>query len=95
MTESEVRDAIRSWIGGHNPDVDIGQIADDTPLIERRYLTSLQVADLLLYVEELHRSPVDPSRLQPGVFRSIDSIYAAFFAPPRGAGPSGQKRKAP
>ena len=73
------KDALRAWIREHNPDVPAGEPADDTPLIERRYLTSLQVADLLLYIEELRQVPVDPIRLKPGVFASIDSIHAAFF----------------
>lgn len=73
------RDALRAWIREHNPDVPAGEPADDTPLIERRYLTSLQVADLLLYIEELRQAPVDPARLKPGVFASIDAIHRAFF----------------
>jgi hypothetical protein len=80
VTPEEERDALRQWIRDHNPDVPPGEPADDTPVIERRYLTSLQVADLLLYIEELRRQPVDASRLRPGVFRTIDAIHAAFFA---------------
>jgi len=79
MTESEERDALREWIRARNPDVPTGEPADDTPVIERRYLTSLQVADLLLYIEELRQAPVDPRRLTAGVFRSIDAIHATFF----------------
>lgn len=76
---TEVRDALRTWIREQNPDVPAGEPADDTRIIERRYLTSLQVADLLLYIEDLRQAPIDPSRLKPGVFASIDDIYAAFF----------------
>ncbi len=79
MTGAEARDAVRTWIREHNHDVPPGEPADDTRIIERRYLTSLQVADLLLYIEELRRSPVDPGRLEPGVFATIDDICAAFF----------------
>ena len=79
MTEAEAREALRAWIREHNPDVPAGEPADGTRLIERRYLTSLQVADLLLYIEELRQAPVDPTRLKPGVFASIDDIYGAFF----------------
>ena len=79
MTESEERDALRAWIRAHNPDVPPDEPADDTPIIERRYLTSLQVADLLLYIEEVRQAPVDPRRLKAGVFRSIDAIHATFF----------------
>ena len=80
MTEAEERDALRAWIRAHNPDVPPGEPADDTPIIERRYLTSLQVADLLLYIEEVRQTPVDPRRLKAGVFKSIDAIHATFFA---------------
>ena len=76
---TNVKDALRAWIRERNPDVPADEPADDTRLIERRYLTSLQVADLLLYIEELRGAPVDPSRLKPGVFASIDAIHAAFF----------------
>ncbi len=81
MTETEVRDALRRWICEHNPEAPAAEPADDTPLIERRYLTSLQVADLLLFIEQLRQSPLDPGRIRPGVFRSIDAIYVAFFSP--------------
>lgn len=79
MTGAEARDALRTWIREHNPAVPPGEPADDTRIIERRYLTSLQVADLLLYIEELRQEPVHPSSLKPGVFATIDSIHAAFF----------------
>lgn len=81
MTEAEVRDALRRWIRDRNPEVPDGEPADATPIIEKRYLTSLQVADLLVYIEELRQAPVDPARLKPGVFKSVDTIWAAFFAP--------------
>ena len=76
-----MRDAIRGWIRANNRDVPANEPADDTPIIERRYLTSLQVAELLVFIEQLRQAPVDPARLQPGVFRSIDAIHAAFFSP--------------
>ncbi|HWI03839.1 MAG TPA: hypothetical protein VNT52_08450 [Acidimicrobiales bacterium] len=76
---SDVREALRAWVRDHNPDVPAGEPADGTRLIECRYLTSLQVADLLLFIEELRQAPVDPASLKPGVFASIDDICAAFF----------------
>ena len=79
MTETDAKDALRAWIRERNPDVPAGEPADDTPIIERRYLTSLQIADLLVYIEELRQAPVDPARLKPGVFASVDAIHAAFF----------------
>jgi hypothetical protein len=81
VTEPEVRDALRDWVRARSPGLPAGEPADGTALIERRYLTSLQVADLLLFIEELRQAPIDPARLRPGVFASIDAVYAAFFAP--------------
>lgn len=85
MTEHDVRVALRAWVAERNPELAPGDLTDDTPLIERRYITSLQVADLLMRVEELRQVPVDPAALRPGVFGSIDAIYAAFFPPGPGA----------
>ncbi len=73
------KQALRQWVLERNPSLREADLADDTPLIERRYLTSLQVPDLLLFIEQLRGTPVDAGRLKPGVFRSIDAIHGAFF----------------
>lgn len=82
MTEDEARAALRTWIAERNPDVDPAELADDTPLIERRYLTSLQIADLMVFIESLRQAPIDPVVLRPGIFRSVDAICGSFFASP-------------
>jgi hypothetical protein len=79
VTSSDVRAALRAWVAERNPGVAPEAIADDTPLIEARYLTSLQIGELLLFIEELRRSSIDPASLKPGVFRSLDTICATFF----------------
>ena len=73
------KEALRRWVLERNPQLEDSELSNDTPLIERRYLTSLQVADLLVFLEELRGEPVDPTRLKPGVFRSIDTIHQAFL----------------
>ncbi len=78
-SELEVRRALRDWVRNHAT-VGVPETFDDhTPLITTRYLTSLQVADLLLYVEELRGECLDPGSLRPGVFRDVDTIYATFL----------------
>jgi hypothetical protein len=77
--ENPRRAALREWLLQRNPGVDAAALSDRTPLIEARYLTSLQVADLLLFLERLRGEPVDVGSLRPGVFRDIDSICAAFL----------------
>ncbi|MBW3565724.1 MAG: hypothetical protein KY459_13470 [Acidobacteria bacterium] len=55
-------------------------LSDSTPLIEEGILTSVQVPDLLLFIEELRGRPVEIDELGPGAFQSIDVIMQRFFA---------------
>ncbi|MDQ3308411.1 MAG: hypothetical protein M3499_08670 [Actinomycetota bacterium] len=81
MTETEIRVALREWVREQAGD-EAPLIDDATPLIASRLITSLQVMDLLLLLEELRQEPIDPTALRPGAFRDIDAIYATFFAEP-------------
>jgi hypothetical protein len=78
--EAELRHALRLWVREHSPAPVDDDFADTTPLIASGYLTSLQVTDLLLFVEELRQEPLDPASLRPGVFRDVDTIYTTFLA---------------
>lgn len=78
MTEADVRQALRQWVESRAATA--VAFDDQTPLIANRLITSLQVTDLLLLIEELREESIDPSSLRPGVFRDIDTIYATFFA---------------
>ncbi len=79
MNEASVRQALRQWVESRAEAAATGSVDDQTPLIASRLLTSLQVTDLLLYIEELRARSIDASSLRPGVFRDIDTIYATFF----------------
>jgi hypothetical protein len=81
--ESEVRQQLREWIAHKSGKVRPEEIADDTPIIERRIIKSLLIPDLILFVEEHTGRAVDVEQLKPGVFRNIDAIYRNFFAPVR------------
>jgi len=80
VTEADVRAALRRWVEDRSPGLAPGSLDDRTPLIASRIITSLQVTDLLLFVEELRAASIDPGSLRPGVFGDIDTIYATFFA---------------
>lgn len=81
-SEAEVRGALREWVRGHTTVAVPDEFDDHTPLIATRILTSLQVAELLLYVEELRGDSLDPRSLRPGVFRDLDTVYATFLSGP-------------
>lgn len=77
-TETEFRKSLREWIVAKNGKIKEADLQDDTAIIETRIITSLQLMDLILYLEKLTGSPVDVEQLKPGVFRNIDTIYNNF-----------------
>ncbi|MEB3196336.1 MAG: hypothetical protein VKP62_03945 [Candidatus Sericytochromatia bacterium] len=80
MTEAHFKATLRDWLAQKNPSVDPAAIQDDTPLIEQRLLTSIQVMDLALFIEDNLGSSLDMTRIKKGAFSSIDAIWRTFFA---------------
>jgi acyl carrier protein len=78
-TESEVRQTLREWIVKKNGRIPAQDLVDDTPIIERRIISSLQLTDLILMLEKLSGNPIDAEMLRPGAFRDINAIYRNFF----------------
>jgi len=72
------RERLREWVirGGR---IRREELRDDTPLLESRVITSLQLLDLILLIEELAGRPVDIARLKPGLFRDLDTICRNFL----------------
>lgn len=83
-SEAEIRQALREWVVRINGKITPDVLTDHTPIIERRIVTSLQIADLLLFLEELTGRAIDVEKLKPGVFRDIDMIYETFFSKAHG-----------
>jgi acyl carrier protein len=90
MHPRTIKDALRERIARLSGKVSASAIADDTPILERRIITSLQVMDLILELESLIGSPIDAERLKPGAFKDVASIYAAFWGTRAGIGPGGE-----
>ena len=78
--EERIRDALREWVAKTSGTSSIGDIADDTPIFRSGILKSVQVTDLILYIEELAKRRVDVEKIKPGGFRDINSIYINFFS---------------
>jgi acyl carrier protein len=78
-TEEEMRRSLRDWIVKTNGKIQTEDLNDQTPIIEQRIISSLQVMDLIFYLEQLSGKPIEVDDLKPGVFRDIDSIYQNFF----------------
>lgn len=78
MSESEIRSALRDWIvdrAKEKPD----EMDDDTPILERGILSSLDVVELILFIERIKGDEVDVDKIQPESIRDVRSIYQTFF----------------
>lgn len=79
MTESEIRTQLRTWIVNRARDKPDG-FRDDMPILENGILTSLDVVELILFIENLRGgAEVSTEDLEPSAFRDVDSIYRSFF----------------
>ena len=78
--EYRIRDSLKRWIAETSARATMEQLDDHTPLFRSGILKSVQVSDLILYIEELAGRSVDVEQIKPGVFRDIDTIYRTFFA---------------
>jgi acyl carrier protein len=73
------RDAVRAWILKTVPKLEPAQLTDDTKILKDRVITSLQIMDLILFIEARRKGSIDRTRMKPESFQSIRSICEAFF----------------
>lgn len=78
-TKSEIKADLKAWISRTHGNVTQQAIGDDTPIFRDGLLKSVQVPELILYIEELAQRPVDIEKIQPGAFRDVQSILHNFF----------------
>lgn len=79
MNTLDAKSALREWILARNRRVRPEELKDDTPILRQRVITSLQLMDLILFLEELGAKSITIDRMRPGAFDSIDTICRAFF----------------
>ena len=80
---NDAREKVRAWLVEHGRTAIEGTaLTDATPLIDDGILSSIQVPELLLFIEDLRGRPVDVSELKPGAFRTVDAIVGTFFTEP-------------
>ena len=77
------RARLHEWVIAKSGRIAASDLADDTPILERRVVTSLQIMDLILFIERLRGLSIDVRRIKPGSFRSIDAIVDSFFGDDR------------
>jgi acyl carrier protein len=81
MSESETRDKLRGWILQRSKKkITASDLDDETPIVDSGLLSSLDIAEFVLFIESLRGDEVDVDDLEPEVFANINSVYEAFFA---------------
>ena len=79
MQESEIRTKLRNWIVKHTKAASKTAFTDETHILEEGILSSLDIVEFVLFIESLRGEDVDTDDIEPQVFTSINTLYAAFF----------------
>ncbi|MBM4337391.1 MAG: natural product biosynthesis carrier protein [Deltaproteobacteria bacterium] len=79
MQESEIRKQLRAWILRRSQSKAKTELADDTPILESGLLSSLDVVELILFIENLKGAEVDVDDIEPEVLTNVNTIYDGFF----------------
>lgn len=85
MNDSSAVARVRSCLAAIKPDIDLDAISDDTPLLEERVITSFDVMDLLLHLEQASGRSITRTQMIPGSFRNIRTIAMVFLDGEAGA----------
>ncbi|MBX3707350.1 MAG: acyl carrier protein [Pseudomonadales bacterium] len=81
MDEREVKEKLRTWIIQRSKQPKAaGELTDDTPIIESGFLSSLDIVEFVLYIEDLRGEEIELDDLEPAVFTSTNTMYQTFFA---------------
>lgn len=69
------RAKLRAWIRERSG----RDLADDTPIFDAGILSSMEVVELIVFVETLTGEPLDLESVEPDVLTSIDTIARGFL----------------
>jgi acyl carrier protein len=78
-SEAEIRAALRQWIltrAQAGPD---RELLDDSPILEPGLLSSLDVVELILFIESLRGEEVDVELIEPEALTDVNALYDTFF----------------
>lgn len=77
---NNIKEQLREWIMQKRKIRNSDGVLDNTLLLETGLLRSIDITDLILFIEFARNEPIRITDLQPGVFTSINSIANQFFA---------------
>jgi len=75
MAIKTVRECLRSV----RPEIDLHCLANNVPLLETRIITSLDVLDLIIHLEQASGQSITRAQLVAGSFRDVNTIAQVFL----------------
>ena len=76
MAIATVRDCLKAV----KPDLDLESLTDHDPLLESRVITSLDVLDLIIHLEQASGRSIISAQLVAGSFRDVNTIARIFLS---------------
>ena len=81
-TEEELKAELKTWVVKTSGKITADALTTETPLIETRILSSLQVMELILFLEKLKGGKLNMKAMKPGSFKNINGIFETFLRAP-------------
>jgi acyl carrier protein len=78
-SEAEIRKALREWIVTRAQASPGRELQDDTPILAPGLLSSLDVVELILFIESLRGEEVEVERIEPEALTDVNTLYDTFF----------------
>ena len=71
---------VRQCLRSVKPEIDFSCLANDAALLETRIITSLDVLDLIVHLEQASGQPITRTQLVAGSFRDVNTIAKVFLS---------------
>jgi hypothetical protein len=78
IEEAKIKDQLRGWILDRTTS-GATELEDDTPILDSGLLSSLDVVELIVFIESLKGEEVDVDAIEPESLENLDVLYRAFF----------------
>lgn len=80
IAEDECKSRLRDWVFQNSKKDPPEPVNNGTMIIEEKVISSVQILDLVLFLENIAGISIDLGVLRPGSFKNVDTIYQVFVA---------------
>lgn len=77
-SEPAIRERLRAWIQQRSK-APATPLSDETPILDSGILSSLDVVELVVFIESLRGEEVDVDDIEPESLSTVNSLYETFF----------------